>query len=1227
MTNPPPPEEPAADAEEGESLLLPRGQGARETGLWPAIYPRLVDLVREHHTSILFVNSRALCERLTRRLNEIAGAPLLRSHHGSLSHEERRQVEEQLKAGEIAGIVATSSLELGIDMGAVDLVILVESPGSAARGLQRVGRAGHGVGQVSKGRLFPKHRGDLLEAAVVSRRMREGAIESLALPRNPLDVLAQQIVAVVAVEERTVVDIEAMVRRAASFRELPRDALVAVLDMLAGRYPSHAFADLRPRIVWDRSTDVLGARRGSKMLALVNGGTIPDRGMYTVHLGEDGPRLGELDEEMVNETVAGQIFTLGASSWRVERITRDRVIVSHAPGESGKLPFWKGEGPGRPIELGRALGGFVREIDALPRDQAMERLAGEYGLDELAAVNLLDYIGEQRTATGTLPTDRAVTIERFRDEMGDWRVCILTPFGARVHAPWAIALEARLGAATGFEIQTMWSDDGIVLRFADTDELPEADTLVPDPEEIEDLLVEQLGATALFAAQFRENAARSLLLPRRRPGARMPLWLQRLKSAELLAVARQFPSFPVIMETYRACVQDVFDVAALREVLSAIRTRQIRVHVAETATPSPFAGSLVFAYVAAYLYEGDAPLAERRAQALSLDRRLLRELLGASELRELLDADVIAGLEAELQRLAPDFRSRHPDDLHDLLRRIGDANAVEVRDRFEGDSEAALEELARARRIVSMRVGGEARFVAVEDTGLYRDALDCSPPAGIAAVFLDPVAEPLESLVARYARTHGPFRTGDVARRYAVPQGQVEPALGRLADRGELLRGEFHPLGEGPEWCDPRVLRTIKRRTLARLRSEVAPVETATLARFLPAWHGVGERATGTRRLKEVIVQLEGLPLPYRELESVILPARVTDFRPAMLDELGASGWLVWVGCGSLGARDGKVALYRRERVAALLDERAAPEELSELHRALLDHLTRRGASFFASFAQACPGARTEEVIDALLDLVWAGLVTNDTFQPLRSAGSARPKTTRGRARATARLASGRWSLAAELRAGVPSPTECAHARAVKLLERHGIVCREIAALEPLTGGFSATYRVLREMEEAGKVRRGYFVEGLGGAQFAFPGAVDRLRGLRHGPESRGVTVLSAVDPANPYGWVLPWPTRGEDGAGTPRRVAGAVVVLVDGEPVFFLPPRVRKLVSFPAADDREVAIAAASALEVVAARRRGRYLRIDEIDGEAAASSQLAEPLRTAGFRAAYRGLELESR
>ena len=1228
MTHPPPPPEDATSRgpEDPGGSQRPSGGGrTTEAGLWPSIYPRLLELIRSHHTSILFVNSRGLCERLTRRLNEMAGEELVRSHHGSLSHQERAIIEEQLKAGEIASIVATSSLELGIDMGAVDLVILVESPGSATRGLQRVGRAGHGVGEVSKGRLFPKHRGDLLEAAVVARHMETGAIEALRLPRNPLDVLAQQIVAMVSVHPRTVGELAALVRRAASFRDLPRDALTSVLDMLAGRYPSHAFADLRPRIVWDRATDELTARRGAKMLALISGGTIPDRGTYGVYLGDNGPRVGELDEEMVNETVAGQVFTLGATSWRVDQITRDRVVVSPAPSESGKLPFWRGDGPGRPIELGRAIGAFVRELAAMPLDQARARLRTEHRLDELATSNLLAHIDEQREATGTLPTDRALTIERFRDELGDWRVCILTPFGARVHAPWALALEARIGADAGFEIQTMWSDDGIVLRFADSDELPDAHTLVPDPEEIEDLLVAQLGASALFAGQFRENAARSLLLPRRRPGTRMPLWLQRLKSSELLAVARQYPSFPVIMETYRSCLMDVFDVDALREILEAVRSRKIRIDVAETPAPSPFARSLAFAYVAEYLYRGDAPLAERKAQVLSLDRRLLRELLGEAELRDLLDAGVIAEVECELQSLPADRHARHADGLHDLLRRTGALAEAELPERVEGELPEMLEELAQTRRAVVMRVGGELRWVAVEDAALYRDAFGCPVPAGVPAVFLEPVERPLEALLQRFARTHGPFRTGVAAARYAVPPAQIEPALHQLADRGELLRGEFHPEGSGQEWCAPGILQRIKRRTLAKLRNEIAPVEAPTLARFLPAWHGIGQHATGQHRLREVLLQLEGLPLSYSELESVILPARVDDFRPEMLDELGASGWLVWVGRGSLGARDGKVALYRRESVAALLDRPELPVQLDDMHRVLLQHMEKHGASFFTALSQCRGAARSEEVLEALWNLVWAGLVTNDTFQPLRAAGPVRGRTPPERARAIAKAAAGRWSLVSELLATAPSPTERAHARAIKLLERHGIVSREVAALEPAAGGFTATYRILREMEEAGRVRRGYFVEGLGGAQFALPGAVDRLRGMRRAEGEREIFVLSAVDPANPYGWMLPWPERDGPRKGAARRAAGAAVVLVNGEPVLYVPPGSRKLATFPAADDRDTLIAAAAALDSIAARKRGKALRIEEIDGDSASGSPHAEPLQAAGFRSGYRGLDLE--
>jgi ATP-dependent Lhr-like helicase len=1247
---------PASVGDGGTSLLA--GEDSGERGMWPAIYPRLLALLESHRTTIVFVNSRGLCERLTRRLNELASAGssaarrapgvdlgagpetppervIARSHHGSLAHSERTHIEEMLKAGQIQAIVATSSLELGIDMGAVDLVILVESPSSAASGLQRVGRAGHGVGEVSKGRLFPKHRGDLLEAAVVVERMSRGAIESLRVPRNPLDVLAQQIVAMVAVEPWHVDALRTLVHRSASFRDLPDDAFTGVLDMLSGRYPSHAFADLAPRIVWDRETDVLTSRRGAKTIALISGGTIPDRGTYGVYLGEDGPRVGELDEEMVHETTPGQTFTLGATTWRVERITRDRVLVSPAPGEPGKLPFWRGDGPGRPIELGRAMGAFVRELSALGREQALTALQARYRLDALAAQNLIAYLDEQRAATGTLPTDRSITIERFRDELGDWRVCILSPFGARVHAPWALALQARLGQLAGFEVQTLWSDDGIVLRLVVADELPEIDALVPDPEEVEDLVVARLGQSALFAGQFRENAARALLMPRGRAGQRTPLWVQRLKSQELLAVAREYPSFPMVMETYRACLQDVFDLPALIDLLGAIQRREVRVDLVETEAPSPFARSLVFAYVAAYLYEGDAPLAERKAQALSLDRQLLRELLGQEELRELLDAEVIDALEAELQGLDPERHARHADGLHDLLRRVGDLSEIEIAARFAAGADAtettvaaALDALVRTRRAVRMRIGGEPRWVAIEDVAMYRDSLGAAPPAGIPEVFLAPSVAPVENLLGRLGRSHGPFTTAEVAARYALPAAQVETLLGAMAAQGKLVRGAFRPGGVDHEWCDPEILRRIKRRTLAKLRNEVAPVETAVLGRFLPAWHGVGQAGRGRTRLEEVLGQLEGLPLSFQELESAILPARVSDFAPRMLDELGAMGWLVWVGHGALGSRDGRIGLYRRDRVAALLVPPEPPAELGALHRAILDHLAGRGASFFVALLAACAPARSEEVLEALGDLAWAGLVTNDTFQPLRLLGRARASAGRRRARENALATSGRWSLVRELVAGAPSATESAHRRALQLLERHGVVSREVAAIEPLPGGFSAVYPILRAMEEAGKVRRGYFVEGLGGAQFAFPGAIDRLRGMRQrDDEDGGAVVLSAVDPANPYGWLLPWPVQEHAGDGNagPRRVAGARVVLVSGEIVLYLDKGARRLVTFPAAAQRERLIQAARALTAVASARRGKMLRIETIDGAPARRSPHAEALHAAEYFADPRGLVLE--
>lgn len=1200
------------------------GQAAEGAGsVWSSIYPQILELVRQHRSTIIFVNSRGLCERLALRLNELAEEEIARSHHGSVSHREREVIEEMLKAGKLPALVATSSLELGIDMGAVDLVILVESPGSVARGLQRVGRAGHGVGQLSIGRIFPKFRGDLLECAVVARLMRAGKIEPIRLPENPLDVLAQQIVAMVSQRDWHVDELASLLQRSANYSRLSREVLFEVLDMLSGRYPSSDFADLRPRLVWDRENDVLSARRGSRLLAMVNAGTIPDRGLYGVFLGQGGPRVGELDEEMVHEIRAGQNFLLGATTWRIEEITRDKVYVSPAPGEPGRMPFWKGEGPGRPIELGRALGAFVREVGARLDGDGLEYVRQTCDLDEYAASNLLAYLREQQDVTGTLPTDRSLTVERFRDEIGDWRVCILSPFGARVHAPWSLVLEARLAQQTGYEVQSLYTDDGIVLRFADVDELPDLPELTPDPDEVEDVLIEQLGHSALFAAQFRENAGRALLLPRKSPTQRTPLWAQRLRAQNLLAVARGYPSFPIVLETYRSCLQDTFDVPALKELLRDIRARRIRIQQVETPNPSPFARSLVFAYVAAYLYQGDAPLAERKAQALTLDRNLLSELLGQEEMRELLDASVLAEMEAELQRLVEDRQARHPDDLHDMLRQLGDLSEPELEMRCAGAWREWLEALANQRRAVRIRLAGESRWIAVEDVALYRDALGVNLPGGLPVAFLEPLPHPLESLLLRYARTHGPFLTRDASVRYGTTSAQLEPSFRTLAQRNQLTQGEFRPGGLEREWCEPEFLRRWRRRTLARLRGQVAPVESSAFARFLVAWQ------TTHTRLADVLTQLEGLPLSFVELERTLLPTRIPQYHPRQLDELGQLGTVVWVGRGALGNRDGRIVIYRRERVPLLL-EPPSHEELQGVHLAIVQYLERRGACFFMEIRGALKdqysSAQLEEAVE---DLIWSGILTNDLFAPLRSLGQA----VSSKARLKTPPLGGRWTLVRHMLEGFgsPNPTQRQHAYVQTLLDRYGLVCREIAQAEEVVGGFSTLYPLLRAMEESGKLRRGYFVEGLSAAQFAWPGAVDQLRQSREievpasdsweevVTESKPrAVVLAATDPANPYGALLSWP----ENAGRPRRAVGCRVVLVDGELVFYLEKGVRKLLTFPAAREASRAELAAAALTGLATRAKGKMLRLQEIDGQEAASHELARVLKEAGFRDDYTGL-----
>ncbi|MEZ4356416.1 MAG: DEAD/DEAH box helicase [Myxococcota bacterium] len=1249
--------------------------------LWTAIEPALLERIRASRSAIVFVNSRGLCERLAHRLNELAGEPLVRAHHGSLSHEKRREIEAALAAGELRGIVATSSLELGIDMESVDRVLLVESPGAVARGLQRIGRAGHAVGRTSEGVVFPKHRADLLEAVVVARGMRAGEVEPITVPRNALDVLAQQIVALAAEDGPIeVAAIEAMLARTASHAGLPRRLLDAVLDMLAGRYPSTDFAELRPRIVWDRERDRIEARAGAGRIALVSGGTIPDRGQYAVHLGEDGPRLGELDEEMVHESKPGDVVTLGASSWRILEITRDRVIVAPAPGEAGRLPFWRGDGPGRPIELGRALGRFVRELSEQSSSQSPELvrrwLVEEEGLDEYAAGNLVDYVEAQRAWTGSLPTDRRITIERFRDELGDWRVCILSPFGSRLHAPWALAIASLLEEKGGFDAQPLWTDDGIMFRFADADRLPDTSIFLPEPGEVEARVADAVGDSALFAAQFRENAARALLLPRRRPGARTPLWTQRLRAQNLHAVARRFPDFPIMLETHRACLQDVFDVSGLVELMDAVRAGRVGIDDVETPSASPFARSLAFAYTATYLYQLDLPVAERRSQALMLDRHLLRELLGAVALRELLDVDVIDRVEAQLQGVDPERQARHADALHDLLRRVGDLSRSELARRFEGDAatlDRLLEELVATRRAAVVRIADEPRWVAAEDAGLLRDGLGIAPAPDLPQAFLEAPALPLEQLLVRFARTHGPFTTAAVSGRLGLAVAALEPILASLAARDRLVSGELDPRGTTREWCDPDVLRRIKRETLEALREEIEPVPDEVFARFLIEWHGVGDagaRGAGaqSRRagqpgpgaetggegspgpgaeamLERALDRLEGWPVSFAELERSILPARVPRHAPGMLDALGAQGRLVWIGRRAIGEKDGRVVLYRREHVAALHDASStiagaveddgsvrdesagADDETSLVGRAILDHLATRGASFLPELVGAIDVEGSETVIAALWELVWQGLVTNDTFGPLRELGRrAAPSRRRPAVRRRATASAGRWSLVAPLVAARPSDTERLHARALRVLERHGIVSREVLAAETESGHLAALRKVLREMEEAGRVRRGHFVAGLTGVQLALPGVVDRLRALRTPPATPQAVLLAASDPAQPWGAVLPWPATRADGR--PQRRVGASVVLVDGRPVLFVDRAGDRVLCFES-DESEAGRARVESAARVLARGLGRLgrrrLEVVEIDGEPATRSVLAPCFERAGFRRAYRGLEVE--
>ena len=1254
---------------------LAGGSEARRTSIWSTIHPRLLDIVLARRSTLIFVNNRRTAERMAGALNELAEqrkipGTLARAHHGSLAAAQRAEVEEQLKAGELRALVATSSLELGIDMGAIDLVVQIEAPPSVASGMQRVGRAGHHVGAVSEGIIFPKYRADLIACAAVTRAMQEGLVESTRYLRNPLDLLAQQVVAVVAQPpalaaprmrgqpprqaEIAADDLFALVRSAAPFASLSRAAFEGVLDMLSGRYPSEEFAELKPRITWDRTRNLLTPREGAKTIAILNGGTIPDRGLYGVFLsGSDKPvRVGELDEEMVFESRTGDVFVLGASTWRIDEITHDRVLVSPAPGAPGKMPFWHGDLAGRPLEFGRRIGALIRELQEMPRNAAINRLVREHGLEMQAAENLVRFLIDQEASTSAVPDDRVVVAERVRDEMGDWRVCVLTPFGSRVHAPWAMAVAAKVRESGGPEVETMYAEDGFVVRFPDSDVAPDAMLLLPNSREVADMVLRQLAGTALFAAKFREASARALLLPRRRAQIRAPLWQQRKRAHDLLSVASRYPEFPMLLESYRECMRDVFDIPALLEVLRALESDDLRMHVVDTRKPSPFAASLLFSYVSNYIYEGDAPLAERRAQALAIDQEQLHELLGEADLRELLDQDAIAEVEAQLQGAAEAQRIRSADGMHDLLLRMGDLSRSELAQRLATrELMRSAGALLRAHRLIEITIADEKRLIAVEDAARYRDALGIRLPKGIPTKFLEPVSQAMLELVRRFARTHGPFTALDAADRFGVNVPDVEPLLRELVLNGHLLEGGFRPAGLHREWCDAEVLRRIRRKSLAKLRKQIEPVEQPALARFTTQWQGVMHKRRGLDALLDTIEVLQGAPLVASLVETAILPARLAGYSAGDLDTLIAGGEIVWCGIDPIGERDGRIGLYLADKLPMLLPERFSREEppLTEMEQRIISELSKSGAAFFPELLDRI-GGYPGEIVEALWRLVWRGLATNDTFHSLRAymakSSTSRPAKRqhnlpafRSR-RTTPPAAQGRWALLTqEKRVTAAQQTTRQHSVAMQLLHRYGIVTRETVAQESIPGGFSAIYGVLKALEESGRIRRGYFVEGLGATQFALPAAVDMLRLLANSaPDKAEIFELAAADPANLYGSVLRWRQDDEIATGPESRSlsrsAGSSVILRNGELLAYLRRGNFNLQIFLPVDEPERSNAARDLAKFLVNTREAAMrddeggarggLLIRTINGEPIHEHWLARYFLEAGFAAAPTGVNV---
>ncbi|MEI7065197.1 ATP-dependent helicase [Dickeya chrysanthemi] len=1314
----------------------------RPGSIWPHVEASILDQVLSRRSTIVFANSRGVAERLTARLNEtyaarLAGtgqtpstgddhpptqyessagstqaradgvaATIARSHHGSVSKEHRAEIEQALKSGELRCVVATSSLELGIDMGLVDLVIQVSAPPSVASALQRVGRAGHQVGGISTGLVYPRTRREVIDSTVIVDAMLSGRIEAIAPPRNPLDVLAQQTVAAVAMEPLDVDAWYATVRRAAPYLTLPRTAFDATLDMLAGRYPSDDFSGFRPRLIWDRETGQLSARPGAQQLAVTSGGTIPDRGMFSVVLpeGEEragSRRVGELDEEMVYESRVNDVITLGATSWRIQEITRDQVVVTPAPGRSARLPFWRGDGIGRPAELGEAIGTFLRQLELdisgadgtpLPGPGTQTQLE-TIGLDGNAIGNMLALVFEQRAATGVLPTDRTLIIERCHDELGDWRLILHSPYGRRVHEPWALAIAQRIRERWKIDPAVVSSDDGIVARLPDTGRVPGAELFLFDPDKLRRTVTVAVGGSALFAARFRECAARALLLSRRTPGRRSPLWQQRLRAGQLLEIAQGYPEFPILIETARECLQDVYDLDALDKVMGRLNTGTIQLVDVTTEVPSPFAADLLFGYVAQFMYETDAPMAERRASMLALDSALLGELLGQVELSELL-AQVMDQLDQELQRLAAGYRAKGKEGVADLLRELGPLCTQDVVARLDNEADEAatfLSSLEAERRIILVRIGAREHWASIEDAGRLRDALGVALPDGLPAAFLETTVEPLRGLLARFARTRGPFTTDDAASAFGLGVSVAAATLQQIIEQGKLLSCHFGikrsakspslvsrdagPLAQH-EWVSDEVFQRLRIRSLQAAREATQPVPRQAYTRLLlerqglvtdaslsvavKGWNPARGALEGQEGVLQVIEQLAGLQLPASVWERQILPARVRDYASDMLDGLLSSGTVLWSGHGKLGNDDGLVALHLQEFAPETLSMAAhasvAPD-MSPLQHAILELLSDGGAYFVRQLVTQVqiklvrdypdrhdsPDVLSDNLHTALWDLVWAGCITNDTWTPLRAlaqvAQQPRPRALSSRRRRglrglpsaavsdafhsglNAATLAGRWSL---IRTDPLPDTVQALAWTEGLLDRYAVVTRNVTVYENVPGGFSALQPVFRGMEDTGRVIRGRFVLGLGAAQFAERTTVDRLRELaEQTPSVPSPVALSAVDPGNPFGTILPWPSHVS--LMRPARRAGALVVIDGGHLVLYLPQGGRQLFTYIDPDDAaqtEVIAAALAALSTALSRDRRNRFTLELVNGVPVRMSKLAPALKVIGFSSAPKGL-----